>query len=177
MCHPFFVTFYICDWFHCCTSSLLMASWHPDFLLMASNPSLQRSKAWRRVPTEGCQQGNNIVASPIISVSCMFVCFQLSLFNFYQFHKRLELRWFRTACLLRPNWWFVPMLKWWFVLLDLREDKLHCTIPRSGSLVKSMCNYFGVYIYSINNIYGLQEAKYRILNFWSCLYEYAWSAR
>ena len=147
------------------------------FLLMASNPSLQRSKAWIRVPTEGCQQGNNIVASPIISMSCMFVCFQLSLFNFYQFHKRLELRWFRTACLLRPNWWFVPMLKWWFVLLDLREDKLHCTIPRSGSLVKSMCNYFGVYIYSINNIYGLQEAKYRILNFWSCLYEYAWSAR
>ena len=56
--------------------------------------------------------------------------FQLSLFNFYQFHKRLELRWFRTACLLRPNWWFVPMLKWWFVLLDLREDKLHCTVPR-----------------------------------------------
>ena len=102
--------------------------------------------------------------------------FQLSLFNFYQFHKILELRWFRTACLLRPNWWFVPMLKWWFVLLDLREDKLHCTVPRSGSLVKSMCNYFGVYIYSINNIYGLQEAKYRILNFWSCLYGYAWSA-
>jgi len=161
MCHPFFVTFYICDWFHCCTSSLLMASWHPDFLLMASNPSLQRSKAWRRVPTKGCQQGNNIVASPIISVSCMFVCFQLSLFNFYQFHKRLELRWFRTACLLRPNWWFVPMLKWWFVLLDLREDKLHCTVPRPN---RYPC-------------YGLQEAKYRILNFWSCLYEYAWSAR
>ena len=95
---------------------LLMASWHPDFLLMASNPSLQRSKAWRRVPTEGCQQGNNIVASPIISVSCMFVCFQLSLFNFYQFHKRLELRWLRTVIVIL-TWFFyqVIMILTWFL--------------------------------------------------------------
>jgi len=82
MCCLFFVTFYICDWFHCCTSSLLMASWHLNFL---TEFRCRDSRLGGGYPLKA-------VSKVIILLSLHVVCSSEVLFWFHCFWSHVEIK-------------------------------------------------------------------------------------